>query len=90
VGRHPGLAESLPRFHRLARPLLRSTEQGADTAVWLCSAPLPADASGTFWHDRRQRRTAWLPRTRTDAAARRALWDWCARVVAPDLGTPEP
>ena len=30
-----GLDEALPRFARLARPLLRDPQQGADTAVWL-------------------------------------------------------
>ena len=35
----PGLQRSLPRFHRLTRPLLRDARQGADTIVWLATAP---------------------------------------------------
>ena len=35
----PGLAESLPRFRSLWRPLLRTPSEGADTAVWLAGAP---------------------------------------------------
>ena len=31
----PGVAESLPVFRKLTRPLLRDTADGADTAVWL-------------------------------------------------------
>ena len=34
-----GLDDALPRFARLARPLLRDPQQGADTAVWLLAAP---------------------------------------------------
>ncbi len=33
----PGLAESLPRFYRVMRPLLRTPAQGVDTIVWLAS-----------------------------------------------------
>ena len=35
----PGLAQSLPGFYRLMRPLLRSAAQGMDTIVWLAAAP---------------------------------------------------
>ena len=37
----PGVVTSLPRFHRLAGPLLRSPEEGADTIVWLGAADEP-------------------------------------------------
>ena len=33
----PGVTTSLPRFARMAGPLLRTPEQGADTIVWLAS-----------------------------------------------------
>jgi hypothetical protein len=61
----PGLASSLPGFHRLAKPLLRTPEQGADTIVFLGAAGEPARSSGLLWHDRRPRpthRVAWTPR----------------------------
>ncbi|MCV7192928.1 SDR family NAD(P)-dependent oxidoreductase [Mycolicibacterium brumae] len=59
----PGIAAALPGFRTLLRPLLRSPEEGADTAVWL-AATEPAVASGSFWHDRRQRPTSYLSGTR--------------------------
>ena len=45
----PGIADSLPLFKTLTRPILRTPEQGADTFVWLAGAEVP---SGRFWHDR--------------------------------------
>ena len=55
---HPGwadtgaLQESLPQFHRITKPFLRNAQQGADTIVWLASAPEPATCNGEFWFDR--------------------------------------
>ena len=69
----PGIAHSLPKFERVARPILRTTQQGADTFVWLAAADVP---SGRFWHDRRPRPTHYLPFTRESEADRRALWDY--------------
>jgi NAD(P)-dependent dehydrogenase (short-subunit alcohol dehydrogenase family) len=80
---HPGWADtvgvqsSLPRFHRVTRPLLRSPGQGADTIVWLGAAAEAADASGGFWHDRRRRPTHLLPGTRETEADRHRLWAEC-------------
>ena len=37
----PGIAHSLPKFERVARPILRTTQQGADTFVWLAAADVP-------------------------------------------------
>ena len=45
----PGVAESLPRFYRWTRPILRTPEQGADTLVWL-AATRPTQPA--FWFDR--------------------------------------
>ncbi len=50
----PGVSEHLPRFERLTRPLLRTPEEGADTAVWLV-ATRPESRPPHFWHDRAQR-----------------------------------
>jgi dehydrogenase/reductase SDR family member 12 len=52
----PGVAEALPVFRALTRPLLRDTPDGADTAVWLV-ATRPVSRAGHFWHDRAQRPT---------------------------------
>jgi len=84
----PGVESSLPRFHRLLGPALRSPDQGADTLVWLAADDAAATSSGGFWLDRRQRSIHKLPTTsRTDTPERRArLWERVAELagVAPD------
>lgn len=76
----PGLKSSLPRFHRVTKPLLRTPLQGADTIVWLGAAPQPARSSGGFWHDRRQRPTHRVPWTKETLAERQRLWAECERL----------
>jgi NAD(P)-dependent dehydrogenase (short-subunit alcohol dehydrogenase family) len=75
----PGVADSLPGFDRLARPILRSPEQGADTIVWLVAAAPRSAGTGRFWHDRRVRRTYYLPWQHDDPEIRRRLWRTCVR-----------
>lgn len=75
----PGVSDSLPGFDRLARPILRSAHQGADTIVWLAAADPPAGSTGRFWHDRRVRRTHYLPWQQDDPEVRRRLWRTCVR-----------
>jgi NAD(P)-dependent dehydrogenase (short-subunit alcohol dehydrogenase family) len=74
----PGLRSSLPRFHRVMGPLLRTPEQGADTIVWLASSEQALESNGRFWHDRRQRSTVRLPWTAARPGATDRLWHWCA------------
>ncbi len=71
----PGVETSLPTFHRLMRPLLRTPDEGADTVVWLASAPQALASTGTFWHDRRRRREHHLPWTSGNHGT--GLWDLC-------------
>jgi NAD(P)-dependent dehydrogenase (short-subunit alcohol dehydrogenase family) len=73
----PGVSTSLPAFHRLTKPLLRTAEQGADTVVWLAAAPEPGRSTGHFWHDRRIRPTHYLPWAHDSEPDRRALWTFC-------------
>jgi NAD(P)-dependent dehydrogenase (short-subunit alcohol dehydrogenase family) len=73
----PGVSTSLPRFHQLMKPLLRTAEQGADTIVWLAAAPEPGRSTGRFWHDRRVRPTQYLPWAHDFEPDRRALWRFC-------------
>ncbi|HEY1738474.1 MAG TPA: SDR family NAD(P)-dependent oxidoreductase, partial [Acidimicrobiia bacterium] len=73
----PGVRASLPRFHALTAPLLRTPTQGADTMVWLATDPCALETNGRFWLDRRARSTSRLPRTRTSAADAERCWDWC-------------
>lgn len=76
----PGVASSLPGFHRLMRPALRDAAQGADTAVWLAAAT-PPPPSGELWHDRGTRSQHRLPWTRHSAADLRAVWRRLAEQV---------
>lgn len=71
----PGLAASLPAFHGLMGPLLRTPAEGIDTIVWLAAHPEPRSASGRLHLDRRARPFDRIPGTRLSAADRRRLWD---------------
>lgn len=73
----PGVSDSIPGFEKVAKPILRSPELGADTIVWLASSPGAALSSGQFWCDRRPRPTHLLPWQHDDPAARRNLWETC-------------
>ena len=70
----PGIERSLPAFHRLTRRILRTPEQGADTIVWLASAPEAFRCTGKFWLDRRSRVTHVFPKTLESEAERRQLY----------------
>jgi dehydrogenase/reductase SDR family member 12 len=85
----PGLRSSLPRFHRLMRPLLRDAPEGADTVVWLATTPALDPATGGFWHDRAPRPEHRLPWTRETAAERERLWRECER-LSTDGAAPRP
>jgi dehydrogenase/reductase SDR family member 12 len=76
----PGIASSLPRFHRVVGPLLRDPAEGADTIVWLGAAAEPEHAPGRFWHDRRPRPTHRVPWTRETEEERRRLWRACVKL----------
>jgi NAD(P)-dependent dehydrogenase (short-subunit alcohol dehydrogenase family) len=81
----PGVAAALPGFRQIMRPILLSPEQGADTIIWLATAPEACLGSGRFWHDRRARPEYALPRTREkDPAAARELWDHLAAITVAD------
>jgi dehydrogenase/reductase SDR family member 12 len=75
----PGLASSLPGFHRVMGPILRTPAQGVDTLVWLCAAPEALASSGRLWLDRRPRHEHKVPWTRSPHPHedQRALWHWC-------------
>jgi NAD(P)-dependent dehydrogenase (short-subunit alcohol dehydrogenase family) len=77
----PGLAASLPGFHRLTKPLLRDAHEGADTIVWLGAAALPGTTTGGFWHDRAPRPTHYVPWTKESPADRARLWEACVKLA---------
>ncbi len=89
----PGLRNGLPGFAKAVGPVLRTPEQGADTVVWLATAPGPSLVSGRFWLDRRPRWEHKVPWTRLDGPdfvrAGATLWAWCADRAGWD-GLPSP
>lgn len=76
----PGVANSLPKFHRATKRILRTPAQGADTAVWL-TATAPAPRPGGFWHDRRRRPAHYLCTTRATGEQVERLWRYCRQVL---------
>lgn len=81
--RTAGVAESLPTFNLVMKPLLRTVAQGADTMVWLGADPEPARTSGGFWFDRRPVPTHLVERTRETRAERDLLWESLEELTAP-------
>jgi NAD(P)-dependent dehydrogenase (short-subunit alcohol dehydrogenase family) len=71
----PGLAEALPGFYDLMRPVLRTPAEGIDTLVWLAASAEAASRTGQLFLDRRPRPFDRVPATRLSAADRRRLWD---------------
>lgn len=69
-----GVQSSLPTFYRLTEWFLRTPEQGADTAVWLC-ASRQVEECGELYFDRKARRKH-LPGLSTAApdGERERLW----------------
>jgi dehydrogenase/reductase SDR family member 12 len=78
----PGLEESLPRFYRVMRPLLRDSRQGADTIVWLATSPDVEPPGGRFYLDRRPRPFDRYPGTRLSAEGRAELWSVVEELAA--------
>ena len=72
----PGVVDSLPTFHRIAGPILREPDQGADTILWLAAADQPASPGqgGQLWMDRRPRPAHRVPWTQESSADRLRLW----------------
>ncbi|MCB0961341.1 MAG: hypothetical protein KDB04_17680, partial [Acidimicrobiales bacterium] len=69
----PGVTDSLPGFARVMGPLLRTAEQGADTATWLTALPHDELRPGALYLDRRPRGTVRWPGTATSPADRARL-----------------
>lgn len=69
----PGVETSLQNFYRVTRRLLRSPEEGADTAVWLAASTEGGKVSGKFWLDREQHPSHIFGHTRETPAERGQL-----------------
>jgi retinol dehydrogenase-14 len=61
-----------------AKPFMRTPEKGADTAVWLASAPEAETVNGRYFHDRKPRRSS---RRSYDEETVRRLWEVSSRLA---------
>ena len=82
---HPGLAKNTELlkdvggiFSVLTNLIGKSTEQAADTAVWLASDADTAAVTGKFWTKRKE---IPAPGMGSDPAAQQRLWDECSRLA---------
>ncbi|MBR9813709.1 SDR family NAD(P)-dependent oxidoreductase [bacterium] len=71
----PGVADALPGFKRVMGKLLRNSDDGADTMVWLAANPQVQAHSGLFWLDRKPHTTEVVRNTAVNADKAAALRD---------------
>lgn len=69
----PGLKSSMPQFHKIVRPFMRTPAEGADTIIWLAVATEAAKVSGRLFLDREPRTTHLLQSTHESREEREAL-----------------
>ena len=78
----PGVQGALPGFRRLTQRVLRSSQEGADTIVWLARAREADTISGQLFLDREPRTTHLRQRTLESVEERAALQPWLAQTYA--------
>jgi dehydrogenase/reductase SDR family member 12 len=69
----PGVETSLPGFRKVMGPILRDTDQGADSVVWLTLAD-DVGPGGQLWLDRQVRSPYKLPWTLPERGEAERLW----------------
>jgi dehydrogenase/reductase SDR family protein 12 len=80
---HPGWVDtavvknSLPLLYKVAKPILRTPAEGADTIIWLAASPDAEGRTGRVFLDPQAGRTHWLPMTRASREDRDRLWRIC-------------
>jgi dehydrogenase/reductase SDR family protein 12 len=74
----PGVSGSMPLFKKILNNRLRSPEEGADTILWLATAP--DYPNGKFWFDRKQAKTTLLNFNKSSQADEERLWTYCASI----------
>lgn len=84
----PAVKTSLPRFHKLMQTMMRDSEGGADTVIWLAARKTLDGPNGAFWFDRKTQNPYPLPWTRESKATRMVLWSWCEQHVGLETTTP--
>ncbi len=83
----PGVETSLSTFYRVTRRILRSAEEGADTAVWLAAATEAGKVSGKFWLDREQHPSHIFKSTQETPAQRSQLLTTLQELLASTAAT---
>jgi len=85
---HTNLLNQTPGFIRWITNLFGGTpEKGADTALWLLTAPENATRTGGLWSSRKPLKT---PGQGSDPEARRRLWELSERLAGSPAATPTP
>jgi dehydrogenase/reductase SDR family protein 12 len=74
----PGVRSALPQFRKLTRHVLRSSEEGADTIVWLAVATEAGSVSGKLFLDRAEHTTHLLSKTRRSGQETEKLMSFLA------------
>ena len=69
----PGVASALPTFRSITRRILRTSDEGADTIIWLARAKEAGEISGKLFLDREPRTAYLLAKTKESAAQRAQL-----------------
>ena len=83
----PGVESALPGFYRATKRVLRTPDEGADTAVWLAASTEAARVSGKFWLDRERHPSHVSNGTRETDSERRQLLETLAELR--DANRPE-
>jgi dehydrogenase/reductase SDR family protein 12 len=73
----PGVERSMPRFDKALSGMLRTPQQGADTALWLAVSEAAKADTGKLFFDRKARHTVWLPGTRSPEGTGERLFELC-------------
>lgn len=76
----PGVDYAMPFFKKLLNKRLRSTEEGADTILWL--ATNHDYPNGKFWFDRKQAKTTIFNLKKSSKKEDELLWKYCESILA--------
>ncbi|MEX1663959.1 SDR family NAD(P)-dependent oxidoreductase [Zhongshania arctica] len=80
----PGVAKSLPAFDRKLKNFMRDGRMGADTMIWLATAPELKDyQEPQLWFDRHPHAYDVLPNTKASASERQQLERWTQQTLSP-------
>jgi len=84
----PGVQSALPTFRKVTQRILRNSEEGADTIVWLARATEADKITGQLFLDREPRTPYLLKKTMESPTERAKLEPFLAEQLAIALGKP--